>query len=168
MWPQNRNPWNASLIYEAPDGRQGGLVSYMTTPATWHTLNALTGATLDVPNRAFYLAPHIPKGMGELHVPLFFPTFWARVDAVPARKRLTVTVTKVFGHTPAFTVLRGDVDAPSIRLAKPLEVKAGSTWDLSAYWSRLVQPAKASVRPERFRESSAPRRKAGQREAVVE
>ncbi|HEY3268884.1 MAG TPA: GH116 family glycosyl-hydrolase [Armatimonadota bacterium] len=145
-WLQNRNPWGESLSYTAPTGEQGGLVDYMTCPATWHTLNALTGTSLDLPNRTFYVSPHIPESMGGLHVPVFFPTFWARVDANPDKKKLTVTVLKTFGTTASIALLKGDVDNLPIRLERPLPVTAGARWDLSAYWDRLVLPTRESLR----------------------
>jgi uncharacterized protein (DUF608 family) len=146
-WEKNASPWDESLIYYSPEGNKGGLVCYMTCPATWHTLNALTGTTLDLPKRTFYVSPHIPASMGALHVPVFFPTFWARLDAVPATKRLTVTVLKTFGTTAAFTTVMGDVNGKPISLRHPLPVRAGAEWDLSRYWDRLVSPTKPSARP---------------------
>jgi uncharacterized protein (DUF608 family) len=144
-WEMNRSPWDESLIYEAPGGKKGGLVCYMTCPATWHTLNALTGASLDIPNRTLYLAPHIPKGMGELHLPVFFPTFWGRVDAVPETKDLTLTVLKTFGVTPDLTTLMGDVDGKPMTLRHPLAVRTGAVWNLSPCWAKVVSPARESV-----------------------
>lgn len=146
-WEMNRSPWDESLAYDSPSGKKGGLVCYMTCPATWHTLNALTGTSLDIPNRTLYLAPHIPKSMGDLHVPVFFPTFWGRVDAVPKSKHLTLTVLKTFGSTPDLTTLIGDVDAKPIKLHHPLPVRTGAVWNLSPCWDEVVSPAKPRRKP---------------------
>ena len=144
-WEMNQSPWDESLAYDSPSGKKGGFVCYMTCPATWHTLNALTGTSLDIPNRTLYLAPHIPKQMGELHVPVFFPTFWGRVDAVPKSKRLTVTVLKTFGTTPDMTTLMGDVDGKPIKLRHPLPVRTGAVWNLSPCWDQVVAPVRVSI-----------------------
>lgn len=156
-WEMNDNPWDESLAYDSPSGNKGGLVCYMTCPATWHTLNALTGTSLDLPNKTLYVSPHIPASMRELHVPVFFPTFWARVDAVPASKSLTVTVLKTFGATQPFTTVMGDVDGKPYRLHHPLAVETGAVWNLSPLWDRLVSPAKPSVRPAAVKSASRPK-----------
>ncbi|MCX7918168.1 MAG: GH116 family glycosyl-hydrolase [bacterium] len=101
-WEQNHSPWNQSLNYYAPEGQQGFLVSYMTCPATWHILNALTGATLDVPNQTLELSPKIwkenaKKGTAEFKLPIFFPQFWAWIHFVPKTGKTKLQVIKSFG-----------------------------------------------------------------------
>jgi hypothetical protein len=139
-WETNRNPWDEPDTYRPP-------TDLNAVPPFWDRLNALTGTTLDIPNRTFHIAPHILREMGELHTPVFFPTFWARVDAVPSSNRLTVTILKTFGETPSFTRLMGGVDGKPIPLRWPLPATVGAKWDLSRHWDRLVTPAGKSPGP---------------------
>lgn len=100
----NKNPWDQSLAYKAPSGQKGGLRCYMTAPATWHALPALTGFSLDLPNETLYLDPHIPAAMnGELHVPLFSPAFWAWLDYSEAASTGTLRIVKTFPGDAATT-----------------------------------------------------------------
>ncbi|MFB3897674.1 MAG: GH116 family glycosyl-hydrolase [bacterium] len=113
VWELNKSPWNQSLNYMAPEGQQGILVTYMTCPATWHVLNALSGATLDVPNQTLYLSPktwksevrsHPPKGeispkaeKSELKIPLFFSKFWGTLEYSQREGIAELKVIKTFG-----------------------------------------------------------------------
>jgi non-lysosomal glucosylceramidase len=108
VWEQNKSPWNQSLNYAAPDGQQGFLVTYMTCPTTWHVLNALSGATLDVPNQTLYLSPRLeanPKhtirnpqsAIRNLKIPIFFSKFWAQLEYEPKEDIAKLKVIKTFG-----------------------------------------------------------------------
>jgi uncharacterized protein (DUF608 family) len=101
-WEQNKSPWNQSLNYAAPTGEQGFLVTYMTCPATWHVLNALAGATLDVPNQTLHLSPKVWKSevrsqKSELSMPIFFSKFWAWLDYDKSTGTAKLRVIKTFG-----------------------------------------------------------------------
>ncbi|MDI6784072.1 MAG: GH116 family glycosyl-hydrolase [bacterium] len=104
-WELNKSPWNQSLNYLAPDGQQGFLVTYMTCPATWHVLNALAGATLDVPNQTLHLCPRVeanPKSeirdpKLNLKIPIFFSKFWAWLDFDSVKGIAKLKVIKTFG-----------------------------------------------------------------------
>jgi len=146
VWEQNHNPWHQTLSYSAPSGSQGGLVSYMTCPTTWHVLNALSGSTIDVPVRQLYLSPRLPTGQAEWHMPLFFSRCWLWLDYAPARRVLRLTVVKTFGAPVTIEQIAPDSDAPSIELRKPFTMRLGARLDLSSYLNRLVvYPASKTI-----------------------
>jgi uncharacterized protein (DUF608 family) len=84
------NAWSAGL-------RGNGESIYMTHPVAWATLNALTGAALDVPRRTLFLSPRVARDMPHLACPFFFPPFWAWLDWDPASGRGEVEVLRTFG-----------------------------------------------------------------------
>ena len=57
----------------------------------------LAGAALNVPDNSLYLSP-ILRGneTGPVVIPLFYPRFWARVNATAATRELTLTITHTF------------------------------------------------------------------------
>ena len=115
-WELNCSPWDCSLNYEAPQGRQSWLLSYMTATATWHVLPALAGMTIDLLGGELHYRPR-----GSYHGPLFFPTFWAWLDCELGQARLEVLrVIKPGG----FGRLNGQ--------SRRLHIREGTTWDLSA------------------------------------
>ena len=61
----------------------------MTCPTTWFVLDALAGASLDIPSGRLYLSPRLTTTQHELHIPVYFSRFWAWLDYVPARHQLT-------------------------------------------------------------------------------
>jgi len=148
-------------MYPAPEGRQGGLVTYMTATTSWHVLNALGGASLDLPAGRLYVSPRLRQGETALHIPVYFSRFWAWLDYVPATHRLTLRIDRVFPpnaaqqkslyHLPAtptdttpqplvLTSVAADGDSPSIRLPKSFTVKPGAILDLSPLIGRLGLP----------------------------
>ncbi|MCW3062825.1 MAG: hypothetical protein JWQ02_4646 [Capsulimonas sp.] len=165
-WELNHSPWDQSLMYPAPEGRQGGLITYMTSTTSWNVLPALAGASLDVPAGRLYLSPRLATTETELHIPVYFSRFWAWLDYVPAKHLLTLRVTDVApidakmqrslyhapgkkGDNPAKTiVLRSvacDGDAAPIPLAKPFTVRAGAVLDLSDQIDSLAISGKSEV-----------------------
>lgn len=101
------NAWGQSLNYHSPEAGQSRLRSYMTAPATWHVLPALTGIALDVPNKTMFFNPQIPTAMkGELHVPVFTPIFWGYLDYSAADRHGTLAITKVFPEHGERTIER--------------------------------------------------------------
>ena len=96
VWEENNSPWDESLCYDAPNGRKGGLVTYMTCPTTWFVLNALGGTSIDVPKGRLYVSPRMTTAQHELHIPVFFSRFWGWLDYVPANRLLTLRIDRVF------------------------------------------------------------------------
>jgi hypothetical protein len=84
------NAWSAGL-------RGNDEAVYMTHPVAWATLNALTGAALDVPGRTLHLSPRTGGEIARLRCPVFFPPFWATCDHDPAGGRTTLEVLRTFG-----------------------------------------------------------------------
>lgn len=168
VWEQNKSPWDESLVYDAPNGGQGGLPTYMTCPATWHVLNALSGATLDLPNHTLYISPRLASDASEIHMPIYFSRFWAWLDYVPAHHKLQLKILRVFPenstvqetlyHLPSHVTgdrsgnisiskIAVDGDARLIILPKPFFVKQGATLDLSREIDALNIPAKTEIAP---------------------
>ena len=137
-WSTNHNPWNECLWVDARTGVRKGLVSYMTSPACWHILNALSGATLNLPDETLYLAPRLPSNMKELHIPLFFPTFWARLDYLPAEKKLTLEIIRVWdGSRGAISRIIGRKSPDPISLKKKFLIRKNETLNLSELFEQL-------------------------------
>ena len=165
-WLQNESPWDSSLVYDAPEGGQGGLRDYMTCPTTWHVLNALSGVTLDLPHSTLYVSPRLTTKSTELHIPVYLSRFWGWLDYVPAKNKLTFKITAVypddvnvektlyhFGETGLgtrqmdmkITQIAADGDGALIRLPKPFEIKAGATLDLSSMIGQLHIPVTSEI-----------------------
>src|SRR5262245_28211809 len=85
------NAWSAGL-------RGSDESVYMTHPVAWATLNALTGAALDVPGRTLHLSPRTGGEIARLRCPVFFPPFWAMVEYDPARDHADFEVLRTFGE----------------------------------------------------------------------
>jgi uncharacterized protein (DUF608 family) len=137
-WTQNRNPWHESLMYRSPGGLQQGLVSYMTCPATWHVLNALSGATIDIPAQTLYFSPRTGDTMNELHMPVNFSRAWLWMDYVPAQHSLKIKVTRTFGDPVTIRAVAGEAGGKSAKLETPFVMKEGETLDLSGELGVLV------------------------------
>ena len=137
-WTLNRSPWHQSLAYNAPSGEQGGLVSYMTCPATWHVLNALSGSTVDVSARTLFISPRIAKTLPELHMPLFFSRFWLWIDYAPSARKLSLRVLKTFGDPVTIDSVAAEGGAEPIVLPAPFTVRKGAVLDLSGFIGKLV------------------------------
>lgn len=166
VWEENESPWDESLCYDAPNGRKGGLPTYMTCPTTWFVLDALAGASLDIPDGRIYLSPRLATGQRELRIPVYFSRFWGWLDYATARHRLTLTITRVFApdsaaeqslyhlggnfrdDMPPTIVIRSiaaNGDAEPIRLRAPFIVRQGAVLDLSSHIGQLAIPAKSDV-----------------------
>jgi uncharacterized protein (DUF608 family) len=136
VWQINRDPWHQSLAYNSPNGRQGGLRSYMTCPASWHVLPALTGASADLISGTLYLSPRLPADAAELHVPIYMSDWWGWLDWVPG-KQLTLTVTKTFKPDLAFTWIAADGNTTPIALPSLFTLTPNARLDLSPFLSHL-------------------------------
>jgi len=128
-WELNRSPWDCSLNYEAPQGRQSWLLTYMTTTAVWHVLPALAGITFDLAAGELHFAPR-----AAYHGPLFFPTFWAWLDCEPGQARVRVLRALRPGR---FTRVNG---TPA-----DLPIEPDAVWDLSTH-AALPRPRTAPTR----------------------
>lgn len=157
-WLLNESPWDQSLVYDAPQGTQGGLVTYMTCPASWHVLNALAGATVDLATGTLHLSPRLPSALRELRLPLFFPTFWAVLEFVPEKQWLALRITKSFSDGQhALRFVARDGDSPPIPLETSFALEAGGTLDLSGF-IRDLAPDLASRRVDAVVSAKAARR----------
>ena len=68
----NHNPWRTHLCVYGKNGKSTGLPWYMTNPASWFVLYALSGFLPDRAGKRLLLDPR----MDRLYMPLFAPTFW--------------------------------------------------------------------------------------------
>jgi uncharacterized protein (DUF608 family) len=127
-WLRNSSPWNEHLNYSVATGLVGMLAHYMTATSTWHILNALTGASLDIPNQTLFLNPQFPADWDGLECPVFFPSFWAMVSVDGKRKETKLRIIRTIGAGPTFTHLakvKADGTVERTPLAEPFEVKTG-------------------------------------------
>ena len=166
IWEENQSPWDESLCYDAANGHKGGLPTYMTCPTTWFVLDALAGASVDVPGHRLYLSPRLSTTSTQMHIPVYLSRFWGKLDYVPAQKKLTFTVTKVFGQnadlmktlyhtagapgndmpsTITLSSIAADGDSQPITLPAPFTVREGAVLDLSAYIGKLTPAKKSDV-----------------------
>ncbi|MHB1458338.1 MAG: GH116 family glycosyl-hydrolase [Armatimonadota bacterium] len=129
-WLVNHNPWQQPLAFQAPSGEQGGLVSYMTCPTTWHVLNALSGVTLDLPRQTIYVSPRVGESLKELHMPVYLSKFWLWIDYVPGRI-LKLKVMKNIGAPVSITQAAPDDGRNPVKFSEPLIMKEGEVLDLS-------------------------------------
>lgn len=88
-WHVNSNPWGESLATQTPSGRETALHDYMTSPAGWNVLYALTGCTVDAEAQTLRFAPQM-DGQRRLRLPVFLQDLWLMLDidldrADPAR-----------------------------------------------------------------------------------
>jgi len=166
IWEENKSPWDESLCYDAPNGRKGGLVTYMTCPTTWFVLDALGGTSIDIPAGRLYVSPRLTTDQAELHIPVYFSRFWGWLDYVPAKHILTLRIDKVYPvetaldqslyHTAGapgdkmpdtitITSVAADGDSQPITLPAPFVVKEGAVLDLSSQIEGLAIPAHSDV-----------------------
>ena len=140
VWIINKDPWCQALWVDTENGFRHGLVSYMTSPATWHILNALSGATLNLPEETLYISPRVPSYIEEWHFPIFFPKFWVWMDYVPDKKELVLKIIKVFGDEKiSLSKIIGRKDESPILLKDKFIIKENSRLDLSEYFDQLLE-----------------------------
>jgi hypothetical protein len=132
MWSQNL--WNP------------GEVTRMDAPVTWMVLDNLAGAALDVPNHRLILGPGVLPSSNRLTIPLYFPNFWAVLDYLPADRKGSLRITRVFGDSPIkFSKLTGRPMGEDSKQAKTVsipefDVKEGAVLDLSPYMNIIGPP----------------------------
>ena len=138
-WEVNKNPWHQLLAYTAPEGKELWLLSYMTCPTTWHVLNALSGATLDVPAETLYIDPRTATYLTELHMPVYFSRFWIWLDYVPP-KTLRLRVIKSFGQPVSIVRVVDREGRELLKLPKPFLAKEGEVLNLDDLAGRFPGP----------------------------
>ncbi|MFN8602166.1 MAG: GH116 family glycosyl-hydrolase [Candidatus Binatia bacterium] len=89
IW-RDGNAWSAGL-------RGNDESIYMTHPAWWSVLQALTGAALDVPERTLHVAPRAGTDMPRLRCPIFLPGAWAVLTYDPDKLHGGIEVLRHFG-----------------------------------------------------------------------
>lgn len=140
VWLKNYDPWSQALWYDVPTAGRQGLVYYMTSPATWHVLNALAGITVNLPAETLYVNPQLPTNIDEWHIPVFFPGFWLWLDYIPREKKMQLRVLKTFSDREWFIskIVLGEDNLP-VKLPEKLKIKEKTTLDLSPYLDKFFR-----------------------------
>lgn len=113
-----RDPFDVVLYYDAITGGRArpGYEWYMSTPASWLTLAALLGASVDVPQAVLYLRPQPPTAAQHLSGPVFLPRLTGWLDhqraAIGSRDVTTFRVLEQHGGD-AVEVRSVVIDAPA-------------------------------------------------------
>lgn len=123
MHVRRKRGFNQSLMWDPiQDDAVGPLQDrHMSALSIWHTLFALEGFWLSVPERRLVIAPRLPEGVNHLAAPLFTPVAFGwltyHVQNTPAyRQRLTVNFdSPVFIETIELAMPR-KVTLPSVAL----------------------------------------------------
>lgn len=110
-WHVNSNPWGESLATQTPSGWECALFDYMTSPATWNVLYALTGCTVDAARGVLRFAPQM-DGARRLRLPVFIQHLWLVLDvdldrAEPVRIKVVRTPPNGSGITTVEIQLPG-------------------------------------------------------------
>lgn len=106
------DPFKVGLYYDPVTGStaRDGYEWYMSSPASWWTLAACAGLSLDLPRGALGLAPSLPHTLDAATLPLFAPTFTARLHvrrtAFGVEQRAELEVLAVHGEAPVVSTLR--------------------------------------------------------------
>jgi non-lysosomal glucosylceramidase len=131
-WAWTQNLWNPAEL------------SYMSAPVTWFITDVLAGSGLDLPGETLYLAPVLRTGEQKAVLPIYFPRFWASVEADRSARTLRLTVTKVFDgpsitlrHVTAQPVGVASSEGKSFNIP-PFRIKPGAVLDLSSHWDELT------------------------------
>jgi len=104
---------------------------YMTHPVIWALLNAMTGASLDVPAGVLNLSQRLMPGEDEASIPFCFPGFWAMMH-YKKNGSVRIDVVKHFGKAVVINKIcfleRGEV-AREIEMESGIEMVAGASWE---------------------------------------
>ena len=124
VW-RDGNAWSAGL-------RGNDESIYMTHPAWWAVLQAMTGAALDVPQRALHLGPRTAPETPRLRCPFFLPGVWAMLDYDPDRHHATVEILRHFGvpHTIDTVVCHAPSGTVRTSTIEPALLVAGATLEI--------------------------------------
>jgi hypothetical protein len=126
QYRRDGSPWDTPLKWWGKENDEYNWGRwYMTNPASWFLLPAITGVGVDLVRGVLTIVPSIPKEIGGgrrlVGVPVFFPKFQAKVDCDLAKRtrRIRLTVTRLVGGKPvrfARLRLRASVRIPKVRL----------------------------------------------------
>jgi hypothetical protein len=106
------DPFKVGLYYDPVTGSSArdGYEWYMSSPASWWTLAACAGLSLDLPRGVLGLAPSLPRASSAATLPVFAPTFTGRLHvrraAFGVEQRAELEVLAVHGEAPAVSTLR--------------------------------------------------------------
>jgi uncharacterized protein (DUF608 family) len=101
-----QDPWRVGLYADCDTGvdPKPDYGWYMSTPASWWTVQALSGVTLDVPAGTLRLAPQPPSARRRFAVPVFAPALTARLTVEDQEhgvgRTLRLSVLGVYGGRP--------------------------------------------------------------------
>lgn len=120
LW-RDGNAWSGGL-------RGNDESIYMTHPAWWTVLQALTGTALDVPARTLHVAPRTGGEIARLRAPFFFPGVWGTIDHDPERGEVAVSILRHFGvpHTIDTVLCRAPGGACRAHAVEPTLLVAGA------------------------------------------
>ena len=127
-----QDPWRVGLYAhcDTGDDPKPDYGWYMSTPASWWTLQALSGVSLDVPAGELRLAPQPPGGRRRFTVPVLAPALTARLAVEDLEfgvgRTLRLSVLGAHGGRPLL-VRRLVVQAPAV--ADPGRLTAEATLD---------------------------------------
>ena len=135
QYKRDGSPWDTSLKWAGDENDEPAWGRwYMTNPASWFLLQAITGVGVDHLRDTLTVAPNIPKEIGDgkklSKVPVFFPKFHATVDCTVGKRSrcIRLTVARLIGgKTVRFTKLRLQATdrLPKVSLnGTPLRIKA--------------------------------------------
>ncbi len=129
---------------------------------TWFVPDVLAAAGLDVGSETLFMAPTLRSTDAHVVLPLFFPQFWATVEATRAGVSgigsrgtarepsgalggsITLKVVKNYGRAVSISRVRAQpigvaaANGTMVTLVAPFRCEAGATLDLSAHWDELV------------------------------
>jgi hypothetical protein len=158
------SPWQSPLRFRADTGQTVPSDRVrLAHAADWSLLYALSGFALDLDAGYLHLTPDLPGTWRSLSVPVFAPTFWARMDFRPTARGGTLTF-RLDRYIPLLTVplsalLKKDSAAKnrvttalilkSVRIPGPPSGSegAGSSGPPAAYVSLNQSPLGARLRP---------------------
>ena len=89
--------WHDGLAWSA-GLRATGESIYMTHPAIWGVLQALTGAALNVPARTLEVGPRTSGDISPLRCPIFLPRLWAILEYHTATGTIEIEIVRTFGE----------------------------------------------------------------------
>jgi len=133
-----RNGWTWTQNLWRP-----GELTYVCAPVSWFITDVLAGSGVDVPGNVLHLAP-VLRADRLTALPVFFPRFWAMLEADRDRRQLAFRVLKVFDGPEIVIkqVVFNPVGAATSRHRQfdvpPFTVRPGAVLDLSSHWADLT------------------------------
>ena len=119
QWQINRQPWKTRLIAFAINGKFNGLPWYMTNPASWNIMHALSGFAYSLLDGWLRIDPRLSEswrdtesGQSRLSMPLFGSGFWLWLDYQASSDSIVIKITPdklALDKTPSFHTLRAAI-----------------------------------------------------------